>query len=425
MPRAIREGLDHTFPHERQEGITAISMPTSGQRALSSLRTLCPLRLVTRNARRNTLLPACALALLLPFVNPVLIHAQSPDGPMAPPPNVPIQQSPHPTVKVQATLVSTPIVVRNNKGEMVHTLDATDFQITDNGVRQKITHFDLGTDPVSMVVLVENSSRISVLLPQLRKTGILLTQTVMGPTGEAAVVSFNDSIDKLQDFTASADLLEATMSQIPEGTSGTKLYDAMAVGVEMLRGRPRKFTEKSATRRILLILAEATDEGSVSRLGEVLRKAQLANITIYSVGLSTTRSELQSKRQPEGQTPITPPGTFGRPPFPGSIQTPDTDAQEQGADITDLAIWAVKHAENIADAQALEAAAVATGGVHLATFRDRSIEKAIDEIGGELHSQYNVSYSPTDADTPGYHEISVKLTDKSLKVRARPGYYLP
>jgi VWFA-related protein len=392
-------------------------MPTPAQRAFSSLRPLC---LIIRSVPLKTVLSIFALTFL-----PVVLHAQAPDGPMAPLPNVPIQQSPHPTVKVRATLVSTPIVVRNNKGEMVHTLDATDFQITDNGVRQKITHFDLGSDPVSMVVLVENSSRISVLLPQLRKTGILLTQTVMGPTGEAAVVSFNDSIDKLQDFTASADLLETTMSQIPEGTSGTKLYDAMAVGVEMLRGRPQKFTEKSATRRILLILAEATDEGSVSRLGEVLRKAQLANITIYSVGLSTTRSELQSKRQPEGQTPITPPGTFGRPPFPGSIQTPDTDAQQQGADITDLAIWAVKHAENIADAQALQAAAVATGGVHLATFRDRSIEKAIDEIGGELHSQYNVSYSPTDADTSGYHEISVKLADKSLKVRARPGYYLP
>ncbi|MGA2419426.1 MAG: hypothetical protein ABSG69_05040, partial [Candidatus Acidiferrum sp.] len=89
------------------------------------------------------------------------ISAQAPDGPMAPPPNVSIQQSPHPTVKVRATLVSTPIVVRNKKDEMVHTLDASDFQITDNGVRQKITHFDLGSDPVSMVVLVENSSRIS------------------------------------------------------------------------------------------------------------------------------------------------------------------------------------------------------------------------------------------------------------------------
>jgi hypothetical protein len=72
-------------------------------------------------------------------------------------------------------------------------------------------------------------------------------------------------------------------------------------------------------------------------------------------------------------------------------------------------------------------AAAATGGVHLPTFKDRSIEKAIDEIGGELHSQYTISYTPTGADVPGYHEIKVNVVRndaKNLKVRARPGYYL-
>src|SRR5277367_4759290 len=236
--------------------------------------------------------------------------AQAPEGPMTPPPSVTIQQAPRNALKVQVTLVSTPLVVHNNKGEMVHNLDARDFQVTDNGVRQQITHFDLGSDPVSMVVLVETSSRVSALLPQVRKTGVLLTQTVMGPTGEGAVVSFNDSIDKLQDFTTSSDLIESTMSQLPEGTSGAKLYDAMAVGVEMLSARLRQSTDKFPSRRILMILSEANDEGSVSKLGEVLRKAQLANVTIYSVGLSTTRSELQAKHPPETQTPITPPGTF-------------------------------------------------------------------------------------------------------------------
>ena len=141
-----------------------------------------------------------------------------------------------------------------------------------------------------MVVLVETSSRIAPLLPELRKTGILITQTVLGPSGEAALLTFHDEIDKLQDFTTDNDLLENTIAQVPAGTSGAKLYDAMAVGVEMLSGRPQQTKAKPATRRILMILAEATDIGSAAKLGEVLRKAQLANITIYSVGLSTTLS---------------------------------------------------------------------------------------------------------------------------------------
>jgi VWFA-related protein len=76
---------------------------------------------------------------------------------------------------------------------------------------------------------------------------------------------------------------------------------------------------------------------------------------------------------------------------------------------------------------ALEVAATATGGSHLPTFKDRSIQKAIDEIGGELHSQYTISYTPTGSDASGYHEIKVNVVGKdtkNLKVRARPGYYL-
>src|SRR5258707_15617069 len=157
------------------------------------------------------------------------------------------------------------------------------------------SHFDLGGDPISMVILIETSSRIEALLPEIRKTGILFTQTVMGPTGEAAVVGFNDSVDKLQDFTTNADLIENTIAHLGEGTSGSKLFDAMAVGVERLSGRPQATADKPGRRRVLMIASEATDVGSEAKLGEGLRQAQLAKGTIYSVGLSTTRAELQAK----------------------------------------------------------------------------------------------------------------------------------
>src|SRR6266852_1651740 len=357
-------------------------------------------------------------------------RAQAPSGPIAPKPGAEVQQPPKDTiakVKVQVALVNTPVTVRDGRRDMVHNLEARDFRITDNGVTQRISHFDLGGDPLSMVILLETSSRIEPLLPQVRKTGILFTQTVMGPTGEAAVVSFNDSVDKLQDFTTNADLLENTIAHLGEGTSGSKLYDAMAVGVEMLSGRPQATPDKPGRRRVLMILSEATDAGSDAKLDEVLRQAQLANVTIYSVGLSTTRAELQAK--PKDTRPqLTPPGTFPLPPQPGTPQTPTSEANRYGnIDILAAAVWAMQHVHNQIKDHALEVAAAATGGAHLPTFKDRSIEKAIDEIGGELHSQYMISYTPTGSDASGYHEIKVNVVRsdaKNLKVRARPGYYL-
>src|SRR5712671_798920 len=333
--------------------------------------------------------------------------AQAPSGPLPPKPGAEVQQPPKDTqakVKVRVALVNTPVTVRDGRGDMVHNLEARDFRITDNGVTQRISHFDLGGDPLSMVILLQTSSRIEPLLPQVRKTGILFTQTVMGPTGEAAVVGFNDSVDKLQDFTTNADLIENTIAHLGEGTSGSKLYDAMAVGVEMLSGRPQATADKPGRRRVLMILSEATDAGSEAKLGEVLRQAQLANVTIYSVGLSTTRAELQAK--PKDTRPqLTPPGTFPLPPQPGTPQTPTSEANRYGnIDILAAAVWAVQHVHNQIKDHALEVAAAATGGAHLSTFKDRSIEKAIDEIGGELHSQYSVSYAPTGTNEEGYHE---------------------
>ncbi len=370
-----------------------------------------------------------SLTLLLAFVA-AAARAQSPSGPIPPKPGVEVQLPPKDTqtkVKVQVVLVNTPVTVRNGRGDMVHNLEARDFQVTDNNVVQSIAHFDLGGDPLSLVILIETSSRIAPLLPEMRKTGILFTQTVVGPTGEAAVVAFNDSVDKLQDFTTNGDLIENTIAHLGQGTSGSKLYDAMAVGVEMLSGRPQATAEKPGRRRVLMILSEAIDAGSEAKLGEVLRQAQLANVTIYSVGLSTTRAELQAK--PKDTRPqITPPGTFPLPPQPGVPQTPTSEENRYGnIDLMAAAVWAVQHIHDQVKDHALEVAATATGGAHLSTFKDRSIEKAIDEIGGELHSQYTISYTPTGSDAAGYHEIKVNVVRndaKNLKVRARPGYYL-
>src|SRR6266849_2106197 len=356
-------------------------------------------------------------------------RAQAPSGPIPPKPGVELQQAPKdmPKVRVQVALVNTPVTVRDSHGEMVHNLEARDFQIADNGVAQQISHFDMGGDPISLVILIETSSRIDALLPQVRKTGILFTQTVMGPSGEGAVVGFNDAVDKLQDFTTNGDRIEKTVTRLQTGTSGSKLYDAMAVAVEMLTGRPEATADKPGRRRVLMILSEATDVGSETKLGEVLRQAQLANVTIYSVALSTTRAELQA--QPKDTRPkITPPGTFPLPPQPGTPQTPTSEQNRYGnIDLMAAAVWAVQHIHDQVKDHALEVAATATGGAHLATFKDRSIEKAIDEIGGELHSQYTISYTPTGSDAAGYHEIKVNILRrdaKNLKVRARPGYFL-
>ena len=354
--------------------------------------------------------------------------AQAPEGPMVPQPGVPIQKGPEP-IRIRSVLVNTPVTVRNEKGEMVHNLEESDFRITDNGALQKITHFNLGGDPISLVVVVETSSRIDPLLPQIRKSGILISQTVTGPTGEGAVVGFDDRVSTLLDFTSSGDLMDKAMSGLPEGTPGTKLFDAMSKAVEMLSARPEVSETELGHRRVMLVIAEAHDSGSEEKLGDVLRRAQLANVTIYAVGISSMKADLKRKPGEKRPTRATPEGTFGTPPPPGTIQTPTTDdnLNAQAPSLLALAVWAVSHAKDQVTSRQLEIAAAATGGLHVSTWKDRTLEKVIDEMGGELHSQYTLTYTPGGTNTDGYHEIGVTVSkekERGLKVRARPGYYL-
>jgi VWFA-related protein len=370
------------------------------------------------------------------FASAPSLFAQSASGPITPQPGTAIQQAPpqrDAKIGVSVSLVNTPITVRDNKGNMIHTLDAKDFQVTDNGVPQRILHFDMGGDPLSIVVLVETSSRVAAFLPQISKSGIVITSTVMGENGEAAIIGFNDAVDKLQGFTHNADKIESVFTHLQSGGSGARLYDAMTAGVEMLSSQPQATSDQPGRRRVMLIIAEAIDVGSGTQFGEVLRQAQLANVTIYSVGLSTTRAQLQA--EPHDNTPqVTPPGTFGAPPMPGTVQTPETDAARLGSgDMGQAIIWAVKHVKDKVKGNPLELAAAGTGGEHIATFKNRSIDNAIDQIGGELHAQYSVSYAPTGTNSNGYHEIKVSLAksatkgvkdSKAWKIRNRPGYYV-
>jgi len=290
------------------------------------------------NAVQRRLIAACSG--VLAFLLAGDVFGQAPEGPLPPRPGTPIQATPPEALAkltARVTLVNTPVTVRDLKGAMIHDLDEQDFRITDNGVPQKITHFEVGGDPISLVVLVETSSRVETFLPQLRKTGILFTEQVMGPEAEAAVIGFDESVKTLHGFTGSHDAIESTFSGLSTGESGLHLYDAMAAGVELLAARRRPTKETPVPgRRVLLILSEALDTGSESHLGEVLRRAQLENITIFSVGLSTTRAELQGKPRQNAPRPATPPGTYGMPAPPGTVPTPGA-GQSESFDLLALA----------------------------------------------------------------------------------------
>jgi VWFA-related protein len=360
-----------------------------------------------------------AAGMLMLFAASPAARSQQTQGPIAPKSGAPVQQAPEGTIRVRVALVSAPVVVIDAKGESVLDLQQKDFHIVDDGVDQTIESFDLGGEPLSAVLVFETSARVATLLPAVQKSAIVFAETVVGPSGEAAVLSYDNSVNTLLPFSTDNDKIEKTIAHLIPGNSGARLYDALAAAVALLRGRP------NGQRRAIVVVGEASDSGSEQRLGRVLRDAQLANVVIYSIGLSPTSAGLRTPDSQAGAPAATPPGTFGGPSFPGSAQTPTNQGQYGGnIDLLGLSEWAVRNVKAVVKERPLDLAATATGGTYQPAFRESKLDNAIDSIGGELNSQYVLSYHPTGANNPGYHQIKVMVDRPGLRVRTRPGYFL-
>ncbi len=322
-------------------------------------------------------------------------------------------------MRVRVDLVSAPVTVRDLQGDLILNLTQKDFRVYDNGVEQQVSHFDLGGDPLAVALVVETSSRVAPMLPAIRRAGIVFTETVMAQTAEAELIGYNDSVDLLQRFTMTRDTMQHAIEKLPEGTSGARLYDALSRAISDLEKEP------ASERRIIVVVGEPGDSGSEEKLGNILREAQLANIAIYTIGLSPTAAALREKPSQAESPSIGPPGTFPVPTPPGTIQTPQTEQETQGnIDFLSAMLWLLKTGANAVKSNSQEMLSRATGGMHIGTFRDRAIEKAFDTVGGELHTQYMLSYHPTGDVPTGYHEIKITVTRPDVKVRTRPGYYI-
>lgn len=376
--------------------------------------------------RSALFLPVFCMSLALASLSlPRPVWGQAPPGPIHTKPGAHPEDTPTPEqrkrmIRVRVNEVTAPVTVLNASGEMVFDLAKENFHLFDNGAEQKIEHFDLGGDPLSIVLVIETSSHIEPMFPAVQHTGIIFAETVMGLTSEAALIGYDDSVDLLQKFTTDSDGMQSAVNHLRMGTSGTRLYDAMSRGISLLEQRP------PIRRRIMVVVGEAQDTGSENKLGEVLRQAHLANVIIYSIGLSTTMAELRAKPKDKPQI-IGSPGTFPVPTPRGHPQTPEAEqaAQQGNIDYLALAIWLIKTGKNALGPNSLEIASKSTGGLHLNTMRDRTIERALDSIGGEIHAQYTLGYRPPGDEPSGFHDIKVVVDRPGVTVRSRPGYYLP
>jgi VWFA-related protein len=316
---------------------------------------------------------------------------------------------------VQINVVIAPTTVRDRNGEFVNGLQLGDFQLYDNNKLQKV-NADVRDEPLSLVVAVQRSSNVDTFLPKLQKIGTELNQLVSGQDGEIAIIGFDHRIQVFQDFTKEGTKISEAMQKMTPGSSQHAVIDAEDAGIRMLTHRPPD------RRRVLLLIAEKRDKGSELRLREALEAAQFANVSIYSLDISTVVAALTDKGLPPRPDAVPPEAQH----LPGGYAaTPTTQVQnDYMGNYIPVFVDIFKAVKSIFVDDTLDVFTRFTGGREYAFIGEKSLDKAISAISEELHSQYLLSYQPNNPGEGGFHDIKVVVNRPNLEVRTRPGYWV-
>ncbi len=333
-----------------------------------------------------------------------------------PPPEEAVNLGDAARISTTVRIVMAPVTVTDKNGGTITGLAPTNFKLYDNGRLQRITE-DVTTHPLSLVVVVQANSEMEKVIPQIQKLGSLLQAQVLGDDGEAAVIGFDHRIQTLTDeFTSNPDKITAALKKLKPGSSSARLNDATIEAINMLKRRPTN------RRRVILLIAENRDQGSELRAREVLSASEFANVVIYSVDVSRMVTAVTA-------TPPPPPPD-NRPPGAvhitnGEVMTPTLESQQ-----VNLGDWTPVLKEIFLATKAifvknpLDVYTRYSGGREYGFIKQATLDRAVSDLGDELHSQYLLTYTPNNQDEAGFHNIVVTVDRPDFKIRTRDGYYL-
>jgi len=339
-----------------------------------------------------------------------------------------------PAISARSTLVLVPALVRTKAGELVFTLTASDFAITDDGIEQKVT-LEENTDdePLALVVAIETGGAGAQKLDAYRHLETAIESVVGNVPHEIAVVGFDKKPKLFQDFTSNLDMVGGAIDGLSPGHGAGAILDALAFSVDLLRQRPPQY------RRAILLISETIDHGSRVTMDEALRAISDTNTAIYSIAFSSPKSD--ARRYTSEELPTVRNGTTltnPNPQHPGGCMAKDSNPDpgtsqsklSQGYDCLGqlLPPLAVVKVAMIAAMEGMrqnapETVAHLTGGEYFPFSNIHNLESSLLSVSNHIPNRYVLSFQPP-SPHPGLHSIEVRLRERpKLVVTARRSYW--
>jgi Ca-activated chloride channel homolog len=269
-------------------------------------------------------------------------------------------------------LVSLNVTVADGGGKYVTDLNQDDFEVYEDGAKQKLTFFSKTQQPISLALLLDTSASMDERMGIAQEAAIGFAKQ-LHKEDQAEVIDFDSQVRVLSPFTNDAAALEKAIRQTTANGS-TSLYNALYISLKELK-KTKVAAASEIRRQAIVLLSDGDDTSSLIEFEEVLDLAKRSETVIYAIGL----------RQ----------GEIGRREF--------------------------KEAEFV-----LKQLANETGGRAYFPTDARELAKMYQGVWDELSSQYSIAYSSGNPKRDGaWRRIQVRLLRPSVTARTKQGYYGP
>jgi VWFA-related protein len=282
--------------------------------------------------------------------------------------------------------VAVYVTVSDEQGRLVPNLTQDDFEVYDNGKRQEITLFESGTQPITLVMMLDRSGSMVGNFALVRSAAEQFVGLLL-PGDKARIGSFANRIQvDPRDFTSSQhDLLQILRTELQE-PGPTPLWNAVNVGITSLLHQEG--------RRVVLVFTDGIDRPMGSNnisYRDVEKNAEQEDVMIFAVGLASREFGGGRGRRGGG------PGIGGMGP---TLRLPPEEPKVDAG---------------------LPKIATATGGGYFELTSANNLGATFRRIADELHRQYALAFTPQKLDGKS-HKLEVRLKEPNLIPRARKTY---
>jgi Ca-activated chloride channel family protein len=207
------------------------------------------------------------LLMLCAFTLPTWAQTGSPPAQAA--------DEPTTTLSVDVKLVNVFVTVTDPNGAPVGSLEKENFQIFEDGHREKIAVFGRESElPLSIVLAVDASLSTRKDLKLELESARRFARSILRPVDAMALYQFSEVVDELVPFTSDLGRIDRGLRRVRVGAA-TALYDAVYLGSETL--------QKRQGRKVLVVITDGGDTVSHVDYHGALRAAQESEAIVYSI----------------------------------------------------------------------------------------------------------------------------------------------